>query len=122
MRSAYKKQTNRNLISKENYYLVEDGQTLMDIINDIKEKGEYIVRTTYSSDLYTEAEMADFIRGYITILESFSDIEKYIKDISVTDRKLISPFNSPSHSYRIPEGSTIYSLFEKTAKDNTDII
>ena len=104
-------------------YIFFDEKTEFNLsVAVFKEKGEYIVRTTYSSDLYTEAEMSDFIRGYITILESFSDIEKYIKDISVTDRKLISAFNSTSHSYRIPEGSTIYSLFEKTAKDNTDII
>ena len=102
-------------------YIFFDEKTEFNLsVAVFKEKGEYIVRTTYSSDLYTEAEMADFIRGYITILESFADTEKYIKDISVTDNKLLERFNSTGHSYDIPDGASLYSLFERRVKENTD--
>lgn len=34
--------------------------------------------------------------------------------------KIIHYFNNTSHSYKIPDNSTIYSLFEETAKKNAD--
>ena len=49
----------------------------------------------------------------------------FIKDISViseSELRLLNEFNNTPHTYDIPEGSTIYSLFEKTAKKKADKI
>ncbi len=87
-----------------------------------KEKSEYIIRTSYSKDTYTEEEILSFVNSYISILELYSDGEKKVKDISVTDMKLLEGFNETEHSYDIPENATLYSLFEKTAKENEERI
>ena len=87
-----------------------------------KENGKYYIRTSYNKDLYTEAEITAFVNGYIHILESYSDITKLIKDISVADMKLIDSFNNTAHRYDIPESSTLYSLFETAAEENKDRI
>ena len=82
------------------------------------ENSGYTIRTSYARDLYTEAEINAFIDGYISILGSYVDSTKLIRDISVTDTEVINSFNATSHSYDIPEASTLYSLFESTAKEN----
>ena len=87
-----------------------------------KEKNEYIIRTSYARDVYSETEISTFISGYISILKSYFDTSKKIRDISVADRDIIDSFNSTKHTYDIPEGSTVYSLFERTAKENKDKI
>ena len=87
-----------------------------------KEKKEYMIRTSYSKDTYTENEITAFINGYVSILESCFDIEKQIKDISVTDMKLLERFNDTACTYGVPEDSTLYSLFEKTARENKNKI
>ncbi|MBQ3135945.1 MAG: amino acid adenylation domain-containing protein [Clostridia bacterium] len=79
----------------------------------------YKVRISYVNGMYTEREISDFINGYIRILSSLAD-SSFIKDISVTDTKLIEKINTTSHTYAIPETSTLYSLFENTAEKNKD--
>lgn len=83
----------------------------------LKEKDGYMIRTSYAEEIYTEREVSDFIRGYISILEASLDINKKIKDISLADIEQLNRFNATSHTYNIPENSTVYSLFEKTAKE-----
>ena len=84
-----------------------------------KEKNEYIIRTSYARDIYTETEISTFISGYISILKSYFDTSKKVKDIVITDSS-IHKFNDTNHNYSVPDGSTLYSLFEKTAKENKD--
>ncbi len=85
-----------------------------------KENGRYFIRSSYARDLYTEKEINRFVEGYIYILKSYLDGEKQIKDISLTDKDLIEKVNSTEHSYVIPESTTLYSMFENTAKKNKE--
>ena len=121
----------------ENYYIgdssdVEDGplkpklisfdeQTEFNLtVTILKENNDYTIRTSYAKEMYTESEISAFINGYISILGSALDESKEIKDICVTDKAVIDNFNNTSHTYAIPEGSTLYSLFESTAKANSE--
>ncbi len=89
-------------------------------VSIIKENNIYTVRTSYTNDIYTEKEMSDFINEYISILGSFLDRTKKIKDISVADMSVIDEFNNTAHTFDIPESTTLFSLFEKTAKENAE--
>ena len=88
----------------------------------IKKDSRYILRTSYAKEMYSEREMSEFIRGYISILESASDAERKIKDITVADTELLDGFNKTTHSYGVSSNATLYSLFEKSARENTDKI
>lgn len=86
------------------------------------ENSGYTIRTSYARNLYAEAEIDAFINGYISILGSYVDRTKQVKDISVTDTAAINCFNNTEHEYAVSENTTLYSLFEKTAKENTEKI
>ncbi len=129
------------LFAFENYYIGEDiiddmekgflsiksvsfnEQTEFNLsVAVFKEKKEYVIRTSYSKDTYTDNEITAFVNGYVSVLESCFSGEKQIKDISVTDMKMLEGFNDTAHTYDIPENSTLYSLFEKTAAENENKI
>ena len=84
------------------------------------ENSGYTIRISYARDLYTEAEIDAFVNGYVSILGEYIDGEKLVKDITVTDAGVIDSYNATSHTYDIPEDSTLYSLFENTAKENAE--
>ena len=79
---------------------------------------DVVLATEYCTNLFKEERIRSFIEMYISILEKCLDDEKYIKDISVTDKKTLEGFNKTEYYYGIPENATLYSLFEKTAKEN----
>ena len=85
-------------------------------------KDDVVLSIEYCTDLYKEESICKFAQMYMQLLEAYLDDEKYISDISVTDMSLIDSFNQTAHSYNIPDGSTLYSLFEKRAKENSDKI
>ena len=103
-----------------------DEQTEFNLtITIIRDKDGYTIRTSYAEEMYTEREISRFLDGYISVLESSLDKDILIKDISIIseeESKLLDSFNETPHSYDIPDGSTIYSLFEKSAKANADKI
>ena len=96
-----------------------DEQTEFNLtVTIIREGSGYAVRTSYAREIYSEREISDFVKGYIYVLEAALDNKKLIKNISVADTEQLAEFNSTFHRYDIPESSTLYSLFEKTAEEN----
>ena len=85
-------------------------------------KDEVLLSVEYCTDLYKEETIHRFVRMYNSILEQCLDTKKNIACISITEPALIDSFNATQHEYDIPENSTLYSLFEKTAKENPEKI
>ncbi len=88
----------------------------------IKDGDDYVLRTTYAKEVYTHSDVTELINGYVRLLSASLDAEKKIKDIAVVDRAGFDNFNKTDYDYSIPEKSTLYSLFEKTAKENENKI
>ncbi len=90
----------------------------------MKNKLGYTIRTSYAKEIYTEDEIIRFINGYISVLKSSLAVNKQIKDITVLSedekQKLLYGFNNTAHTYNIPEGSTLYSMFEKASEENKE--
>lgn len=100
-----------------------DEQTEFNLtVTVFKEGHGYAIRTSYAKEMYTQEEITEFSRGYISILRASLESDRKIIDITVTDTALLKFFNETVHSYDMPEKSTLYSLFEKTAKDNAEKI
>ena len=85
-------------------------------------KDNVLLSVEYCTDLYTENTVLRFINAYKSILEQCLDAEKNIAGISVTEAALIDSFNATQHKYDIPVNSTLYSLFAKTAEENSEKI
>jgi len=81
-----------------------------------------VIMVEYCTDLYKEKTILRFVNAYKSILEQCLDTEKIIKDISVADIGLTSDFNATDHKYDIPDNSTLYSIFDKAAKENSEKI
>ena len=88
--------------------------------NILPRKNDVVLAAEYCSAIFTEEKIVRFADMYISLLEKCLDDTSCIKDISVTDMKLVGGFNDTAHTYSIPDGSTLYSLFEKAAKENSD--
>lgn len=86
--------------------------------NVLPRKDDVMLMAEYCTALFSEKKVKQYAQMYISLLEQCLDDEKLIKDISVTDISLVNSFNDTTHSYDIPENSTLYSLFEKTAEEN----
>ncbi|MEE1320531.1 MAG: amino acid adenylation domain-containing protein, partial [Acutalibacteraceae bacterium] len=81
---------------------------------------DVVFLTEYCSDLFKKETLSQITEKYIRLLELCLNDDQYIKDISLADADVINSFNSTAHSYDIPNTSTLYSLFENTAKENKD--
>ncbi len=88
----------------------------------MKEQNGYTIRTSYAEEMYAESEISGFIRGYISVLETSLDGTKKINDISLADAEKLALFNKTEHLHNIASNTTLYSLFEKTARENTEKI
>lgn len=100
-----------------------DEQTEFNLtVTILKENDRYVIRTSYAKEVFTESDISNFIKGYISVIDSSLVENKQTKDISVADMSLINSFNDTAHTYDIPENSTLYSLFEKIAKENKEKI
>ncbi len=82
-------------------------------------KEEVLLSVEYCTDLFREERVLKIVKLYVQLLGLCLDDKQRIRDITVADVNLISEFNSTLHCYDIPEKSTLYSLFEKTAKENS---
>ncbi len=87
-------------------------------VNIFKEKNGYAIMMSYAKDFYTEREVKSFVKGYISVLSSCLDENKLIKDIEISEDT--TEFNKTAHKYDIPSNTTLYSLFEKAAKENEE--
>lgn len=101
-----------------------DEQTEFNLtVTIIKENNGYTVRTSYAKEMYAERDISNFIKGYISILDSSLDETKQIKDIDILadERgKILNDFNNTEYTYNVPENTTIYSLFEEQANKEKD--
>ena len=86
----------------------------------MKDYDGYTIRTSYASEMYTESEIKDFVRGYISVLESSLDQAIFIKDVSAADMTMINGCNETDFIYDASSNATLYTLFEKIAKVNTE--
>ncbi len=90
-------------------------------LNIMPRDNDVVLMAEYCTDLFKEKTINKFILTFKTILSSALNENILISDISVNDDlALIESFNETPHSYDILENSTLYSLFEITAKENTD--
>lgn len=85
-------------------------------------KDDVVLAIEYCTDLFKEDKILEFAQMYIHLLEVCLDEDKCIRDVSVIDMSRIDEFNDTAHVYSVPVNSTLYSLFEKTAKENKDKI
>ncbi len=87
-------------------------------------KDDVVLATEYCTDLFKEERIEKFTSMYIHILKLCLDTNNLIKDISAIDeeetKQLLFKFNDTVHTYKEPEGATLYSLFEKRAKENSE--
>ncbi|MBR2417172.1 MAG: AMP-binding protein, partial [Clostridia bacterium] len=94
--------------------------------NIITRKTDVVLMVEYSTDLFKEKTVKEFITAYKIILEQALDENKCIGDIDIVSyedkKKVLCDFNNTKYSFSIPENSTLYSLFEKTASYNKDRI
>ena len=84
---------------------------------------DVVLMAEYCTEIYRRETLEKLIKSYISILEQASEEDIYIKDISVmseAERKLLYDFNNTEHNYSIPDNSTLFSLFEKTAEENKE--
>ena len=88
--------------------------------NILPRKDDVVLSVEYCTELFREETVSKLIEMYTSLLEQCLDGDKYIKDISVSDTDLTDSFNDTEHSYAVPENSTVYSLFEKVAKENSE--
>ncbi len=88
--------------------------------NILPRKDDVVLVADYCTDLYKEKTINKFIESFKSILNIALNENILIKDIEVSeqDNLLIREFNNTGHTYNIPTGSTLYSLFEGSAKEN----
>lgn len=80
------------------------------------------LKIRYRTSMFSEKEIETMMNSFIAIIEdALENPDKKIKDlemISVDEKKkLLYEYNDTEHSYDVSESSTLYSLFEKTAKE-----
>ena len=84
------------------------------------------LKIRYRTSMFTEKEIQTMMNSIIAIAEdAVADPDKKLSElrmVSDNDLNILRSFNSTDHNYTIPTDSTLYSLFEKTAKENADKI
>ena len=80
------------------------------------------LKIRYRTSMFSEKEIETMMNSFIAIIEdALENPDKKIRDlemISVDEKKkLLYEYNDTEHSYDVSESSTLYSLFEKTAKE-----
>lgn len=83
------------------------------------------LKIRYRTSMFSENEIQTMLNSIISIAEdALENPEKSIRDLEMLSpeekQKILYEFNDTAHTYPVPEDSTIYSLFEKTAKENID--
>ncbi len=92
-------------------------------LNILPRETDVVLMAEYCSDLFNESTVSRFLSAFKNILTSALDENIRISNIAVNDDiPVIDKFNNTTHKYSIPDGSTIYSLFEAAAKENKDNI
>ena len=83
-------------------------------------KDDVVLSAEYCTALFEESRIRTFIDMYTLLLELCLDDDKYIKDISVADMKLIDSFNATASDY--PKDKCIHELFEEQVEKTPDQI
>lgn len=92
-------------------------------IEDRDSIGALKIHYDYRTDKFTEDEIIDFHENLFDLLnECIKTPDKKITEISVMGAEKHASFNKTEHDYDIPVNTTLYSLFEKTAKENKEKI
>ena len=92
-------------------------------ISVMPREADVVLMVDYCTQLFKEETVRKLITAYKAILSQALESDKLIKDICVLNEneiKILTQVNNTKHSYSIPEDSSIYSLFEETAKRYTD--
>ncbi|MBO7319953.1 MAG: amino acid adenylation domain-containing protein, partial [Clostridia bacterium] len=79
---------------------------------------DVVLLIEYCSDLFEEKTISFLSHAYMRILELCLDDTKLIKDISITDMKLLEIFNDTAADY--PKDKCIHELFEEQAEKTPD--
>lgn len=85
-----------------------------------------VILLEYCTALFREQTIRHLVDLYKSVLQQCLCESTFIKNVSVMSYaesiKLLKEFNLTKHRYDVDEGATLYSLFEKTAKENCEKI
>ncbi|MBQ8765364.1 MAG: hypothetical protein IJZ16_01010, partial [Clostridia bacterium] len=89
------------------------------------DEGKYNLKIRYRTAYFSEQEVQTMLNSIIAMAEdALENPDKKICNLemvsSVEKQKLLYDFNNTTHTYNIPENTTIYSLFEKSSEENKD--
>ena len=96
-------------------------------IEDRNNEGSFNIHYDYQVDKFTENDI-EYIHSHICNLldDVIQNPDKIMSELSMLSaenrHKLLYDFNATEYSYDVSDDATIFSLFEKTAKENTDKI
>ena len=85
------------------------------------------LKIRYRTSMFTEKEIQTMLNSIIAIAEdAVENTDKKITELNMLSKeerqKILYSFNETGHTYDIPENATLYTLFEKTAKENEERI
>lgn len=99
------------------------NESLQIHIDDRDNEGIFKMHYDYQTEKFTEREI-ELLHNHLMnlIFEGIENENKKLHELDMLTpcekQKLIYDFNNTAKTYSIPDSSTIYSLFEKTAKEN----
>lgn len=85
------------------------------------------LKIRYRTSMFSEEEIQRMLNSIMNIAaDALENPHKKISELETVSQcekqKILYDFNNTAHDYGIPDNSTLYSLFEKTAKENKDKI
>ena len=109
------------------YHNGMQSESLQIHIDDRDNTGILKIHYDYQIEKFSEKDI-EKLHEHISnlIFSSIENCDKSLLDLKMLsneeNNKLLYEYNDTAHTYSVPESSTIYSLFEKAAKQNPDKI
>lgn len=96
-------------------------------IEDRDNAGVFKIHYDYQTEKFSEKDISRLHSHLCNLIENVLKApNKKISDLEMISadekQKILHDFNNTDHHYSIPDNSTIFSLFEKTAKENKEKI
>ncbi len=102
------------------------NESLQIHIDDRDNTKGFKIHYDYQTEKFTENDIEKLHNHLFNLIsDAIADPDKKITDLEMlsdVEKKILYEFNNTNYSYNIPNNSTLYSLFEKTAKENPDNI
>ncbi|MBO5395444.1 MAG: amino acid adenylation domain-containing protein [Clostridia bacterium] len=102
------------------------NESLQISFDDREKTGVFKIRYDYQIEKFTEADIELLHKHLCKLLhEVIVTPDKKITEfelVSTEEKQQIKNFNTTDHKYDIPDNSTLYSIFDKAAKENSEKI